>query len=266
MADEVVTETGLVLNPSPAPAKIVATHQAVAMSAQDMMRAQITVKDFLGAKLVGLDSEIAEVQETYEAAVRHKWKSSTFVGQLQRLRAKRMYYSKLLTACEAGYTIVPNMDCDIFAIRLKRDEPVEWDQSSPREYEHFAPNLRPEEEQRLPVGEGHYENPNTLGKTTHKAIPDAKTGKIMHSYYREATRFCELEFPLTVAQPLIMEATTAAMQMKIFDRIGVVQGRTRTERQAKGDPIVVGQIRLKEGWKYRTATFLLAWYLDPRTL
>ncbi len=246
--------------------EIVVTHQAVAMNAQDMMRAQITVKDFLGAKLVGIDAEIADVQATYEAAVKHKWKSSTFAGQLTRLRAKRLYYGKLLAACEAGYTIVPNMDCDVFAIRVKRIRPSEWDQSSPREYEHDAPRLRPEEEDRLPVGVGRYENPSTISTTEHTKFTDPKTGKLMHKYCRQASEFCELEFPLTVAQPLIMEATTAAMQLNIFDRIGVVQGRSHTTRQQKGDPIVLGQIRIKEGYSYRTASLLIAWYLDPRIL
>ena len=247
-------------------AKIAVTHQAVAMSAQDMMRAQITVKDFLGAKLVGLDAEIAEVQATYEAAVKHKWKSSTFLSQLSRLKAKRLYYGKLLAACEAGYTVVPNMDCAVFAIRVKREKPVEWDQGQPMEYEHNAPHLRDEEEQRLPVGEGRYENPKQTVRTTEDKFTDPKTGKLMRKMYAEAVDFCDLEFPLAVATPMIMDATTAAMQAKIFDRIGVVIGKNQTVRERKGDPLVIGQIRMKEGYGYKTASFLIAWYLDPRTL
>ena len=246
--------------------RIVVTHQAVAMNAQDMMRAQITVKDFLGAKLVGIDTEISEVQATYEAAIKHKWKSSTFVGQLARLKAKRIYYGKLLSACEAGYTIVPNMDCDVFAIRVKRQNPVEWDQTNALEYKPSAPHLRPEEEQRLPTGEGRYENPSTTHRVDRDEWTDPKTGKLMHRATSTSVDFCELEFPLTVAQPLIMEATTAAMQLNIFDRIGLVQGRSHTTRQQKGDPIILGQIRMKDGYGYRTASFLIAWYLDPRTL
>ena len=266
MSDEPITATGALLAPEDRLSGISVTHQAVAMNAQDMMRAQITVRDFLSAKLVGIDAEIAEVQATYEAAVKHKWKSSTFAGQLTRLKAKRLYYGKLLAACEAGYTIVPNMDCDVFAIRVRRQKPSEWDSSSPREYEHNAPRLRPEEEDRLPVGAGRYENPLTTSTTTHDTFTDAESGKLMHTSFRQAAAFCELEFPLCVAQPLIMEATTAAMQLNIFDRIGVVQGRSHTVRQQKGDPIVLGQIRIKEGYGYRTASFLIAWYLDPRTL
>ena len=61
-----------------------------------------------------------------------------------------------------------------------------------------------------------------------------------------------------------MDATAAAMAMKIFDRIGVVP---QTRRKGyRGDPIVLGQITRKEGWQTKTASFLIAWYLDPRTL
>ena len=52
------------------------------------------------------------------------------------------------------------------------------------------------------------------------------------------------------------------MSMKIFDRIGIVRDR----QQTSGDPIVLGQITRKVGYQLKTASFLIAWYLDPRTL
>jgi hypothetical protein len=71
-----------------------------------------------------------------------------------------------------------------------------------------------------------------------------------------------MEFPLAIAHPLVMDATAAAMALKIFDRIGVVNNRN----QSRGDPIVLGQITRKDGYSTKTASFLIAWYLDPRTL
>jgi hypothetical protein len=74
----------------------------------------------------------------------------------------------------------------------------------------------------------------------------------------------DIEFQLAIAHPLVMDATAAAMAMKIFDRIGVVPQTARNGY--RGDPIVLGQITRKEGYSTKTASFLIAWYLDPRTL
>lgn len=78
---------------------------------------------------------------------------------------------------------------------------------------------------------------------------------------KKAVSFAELEFPLAIAHPVVMDATSHAMALKIFDRIGIVPQSLR-----HGDPIVLGQIIRKQGWQTKTASFLIAWYLDVRTL
>lgn len=60
-----------------------------------------------------------------------------------------------------------------------------------------------------------------------------------------------------------MNVVAAAMAKKIFDRIGIVP---RTQQRLRGDPIVLGQITRKEGYQTKTASFLIAWYVDARTL
>ena len=102
---------------------IVPQFHAVAINATEMADAKQGIKTWLEAKVLSIESEVAQLQETLDAAIRHKWKSSTFKGQLQREKQKQLYYQKLLAAVHAGLTIVPNMPCDIFAIRVKREFP-----------------------------------------------------------------------------------------------------------------------------------------------
>ena len=247
---------------------IVPQFHAVAVNATEMANAKTGIKKWLEAKVLSIDAEIAQLQETLDAAIRHKWKSSGFKSQLQREKQKQLYYQKLLAAVHAGFTIVPNLDVSIFAIRVKREMPkfVYKEGKSSCSYTNAAPSIPEEDEQRLPVGEGRYESPLQEFSENRYKEKETRDGKEIEMYKVE--QFCDgwkdIEFPLAIAHPLVMDATAQAMALKIFDRIGVVPQTAR--KGYRGDPIVLGQITRKEGYSTRTASFLVAWFLDPRTL
>ena len=240
---------------------IVPQFHAVAVNATEMKNATSSIKKWLEAKVLSIEGEVAQLQDTLDAAIRHKWKSSGFKSQLQREKQKQMYYQKLLAAVHAGYTIVPSMEADMFAIRVKREKPVETAHETESRWEPDA-RVSDEDEQRLPIGEGRYESPKQLVNNKRWDTKDEKTGTVTHHHLMRAVEFADLEFPLAIAHPMVMDATAAAMALKIFDRIGVVTNK----HQRRGDPIVLGQITRREGYSTKTASFLIAWYLDPRTL
>jgi len=64
-----------------------------------------------------------------------------------------------------------------------------------------------------------------------------------------------------MCKPQIMEATSRAMALKIFDRFGVFPP-TQDD-----DPVILGQIVHKAG-QYRTkiVSFLIAWHLNTNVL
>lgn len=231
---------------------------AVAVNATEMKAANEGIKTWLRAKVSSIESEIVELEAQLESARRHKWKTSTFQGMIQRTKQKHLYYGKLLAACEAGFTVVPNMDCDVFAIRVKRDWPRAKDGVSTAETYQPSASIDNEVEDRLSVGEGRYVSPLQMVTTRHDKTVSAKGTELKRTTV-SAVDFAEIEFPLAVAHSIVMDATARALAMKIFDRVGVV-------RNGSGDPIVLGQITRKQGWTTKTASFLIAWYLDPRTL
>jgi hypothetical protein len=241
---------------------LVPQFHAVAVNGTEMVQAKAKIQTWLEQKLQSIEDEIASIQEVYDAAVRHKWKSSTFKGQLLREKGKHLYYGKLLAACNAGFVIVPNMNVDVFAIRVKRSRPnAKSAINKATSYEPSTPRIDDEREERLSIGDGRYESPL---QTTDTIRWDEKNDKneIVHKVKSYALEFAELEFPLAIAHPLVMDATARAMSMKIFDRIGIVRDR----QQTSGDPIVLGQITRKVGYQLKTASFLIAWFLDVRTL
>lgn len=236
------------------------THHLVALNAAEMEAAKSGMQEFLRRKLAEIEAEIAMAEAQVDRAKQYKLKASTFAGILQRQKSKHLYYGKLLAASEAGYVIVPDMPVDVFAIRVKRLEPAAKSVTETGQTYKPHPNVADETEQRLSVGDGRYESPVQLQTIDRREEKDAVTGKVIkHIATATATGWCSIEFPLAVAHPVVMDAVQHAMALKIFDRIGMVS-------RGSGDPIILGQITRKEGWSTRIASFLIAWYLDPRTL
>jgi len=235
---------------------------AVAINATEMQASRENIQTWLEAKCAALKSSVAESYAALDAATRNNWRTAPLEGVFRREKQSLLYYGKLLEAVRAGYTIVPNMPVDIFAIRVKRVKPAASSVTGSSDYYSPNPRVANEEEQRLAVGEGRYESPSQIVTTTRKDVPNPTTGKLTHFATAKAVGFDDVEFPLAVAHSAVMAATERAMGYKIFDRIGMVN----EVNDGKGDPIVLGQITYKRGYARKTASFLIAWYLDPRTL
>ena len=248
---------------------LVPQFHAVAVNATEMANAKAGIQTWLINKLAQINDEIESAQGLLERAVKYKLKQSSFKNQLAKHQVAHLYYGKLLAACQAGFTIVPNMPMDVFAIRVIRGDP-KWKVQEGSSFSGFnsaAPYVEDEKEQILPAHRGRYESPITKFSEDRVETKVLRDGKDAAKY--EVTQYCEgydkIDFPLAIAHPIVMDATMAAMAHRIFDRIGIV-GPTNKRKGYRGDPIVIGQIVERGGWNPKTASFLIAWYLDPRTL
>lgn len=232
---------------------------AVAVNATEMQAAHEGIETWLEAKVASLKDSVEEAHAALDAATRNGWRTTALANVFRREKLSHLYYGKLLAAVEAGYTIVPNMPVDIFAIRVKREFPAQPSHTDSSEYHSPTPRLNDEEEQRLEIGAGRYESPLQRVSYERADVVGPKTGKTLHSTTVTPVGFADIEFPLAIAHSAVMEATGRAMASKIFDRIGMVT-------DGSGDPIVLGQITFKRRYGTKTASFLIAWYLDVRTL
>jgi len=227
-------------------------------------------KQYMVAWFTRKVGEITEELTIADAAAKyakeHKWNHAALDGQASRIRKRLGFYEKVLAAIQAGYTIIPDIPIDLFAIRVKRETPnsemvtvratTDWEKRQ---------NYLPAEEdsQRLPVGEGRYENPThssrSVERHTEREVIDGKETALIKKVW--AIAFDEMEFPIIAAHPAIMNATQEAMSLRIFDQIGVSpQGRRR------GDPLIIGQVCLRQGWSTKTISFLIGWNINLRTL
>jgi hypothetical protein len=246
------------------PAMVPKIH-AVAINATEMAEANAEIKVFITAKLASIQAEKDGITEAYMAAEQNGWKTDALATTEKRLIKDLEYYGKLLLALEAGYTVVPNMPCDQFAIRVARRGATSFS-SYKQDANHTPRNwqmdrIPDQKEQILPAGDGRYESPTPTTDDSSSSHQGAD-GKLAHTRFIQVTGFDAIEFPFAAAVPVVMSATQAAMALKLFDRIGIVPQEVKRNM----DPIILGQIVRRENGRDRVASFLIAWHLDMRTL
>lgn len=241
----------------------------VAQNQPEMAAAAHRMADWFGQKVVELKAECREVKKALDHAKEHKWATGTLANQLRRAMGRRDFYVKAKAAVEAGYTIIPNIPVDLFALRVDRKTPQGGARTLDTEQDWERAVLPEQKSDLLELGEGHYESSEITVSHTSRYLADGKT-------MRKTTKpvaYRELVFPVIAARPQVMSATQEAMSLKIFDEIGISPARKSTPTRPmpyvpQGDPMIVGRIRQrKEGYREgKTLSFLIAWHIDLRTL
>lgn len=231
-----------------------------ARNTQEMSLAKQELHAWLTAKIRSCRHDFNELEEARKIAVERKWASTALRNQAANAKNRLKFYGKVLTAVNAGYTIVPNFPVDLFAIRVEKGKPVSKTYTKTSEYSGFG--VKPVAPLSLPEGVGRYVDDNLRGQHIEYPEVDAKGNKLTR-YYFKTTAYGDMAFPLACARPVVMNATAEAMALKVFDAIGICPNRTKRE-----DPLIIGQVRRKRtGWQGdQIISFLIAWHLDLRTI
>jgi hypothetical protein len=234
-----------------------------AKSTEEMSAAQDKLKAWLTAKIRQCRHDFGELDQACKIAIERKWGSSALKNQAAKAKLRLKFYGKVLAAVNAGYTIVPNFPVDIFAIRVDKSKPQVNNYHTDGYYK-STPSVPSVPTLALPEGDGRYVNDAPLGVPSYQTIKgqDGQSDKI-RSWFK-VTDYGEVEFPISCARPVVMEATAQAMAVKVFDAIGICP-----QRNIRKDPLIIGQIRLHPQRKWETpphVSFLIAWHLDLRTL
>lgn len=231
------------------------TVHLVARDREGMIAAQADLTNWLKHKIESLNAEAKELRDAVAVAKQNNWKSGTLEGQLTKALKHHRFYTKTLLAVEAGLTIIPNFPIDVFAIRVTKEKPTP--QYAEGTWSH--PSVPDDKAQILPAGYGRYESPSQMVR--HGSYKENEGGKEITKYFTQTTDFAEIAFPIIAARPEVMSATAQAMALQVFDQIGICP------QSSKGDPMIIGQIMTGNStWRDKRVSFLIAWYLDLRTL
>jgi hypothetical protein len=231
------------------PSTIVSDIELTAMQPVEMINAQQQLITWCDLKLSSLRHESDELKLSYEHARKMHWKHTTLQNQYNKSVKRIQYYEKMKAAMLQGYYIVPNFPIQMFAIKTKgrllaMDTNSYWGDKT-------------QSEQELPIGEGEYKNPFPI---VERKVGRSENGKEIEKPFSYASDWDEFEFPITMAKPKIMEATSYAMALKIFDRIGIMPAAK------KEDPVIIGQIINKNGYRDKVVSFMIAWHLNTNVL
>lgn len=226
-----------------------------ALAPDEMAASQATLIEWFKRKIAACAFEHDELLQAHEHAVKHKWKSGTLKRHAAIAQKRLDFYLKILGALQAGYCIVPNFPVTMFAVRTDLKKPLKL----------IGTNRHQSKEQEsacLPAGQGEYKNPFPVvmeGWRGEKRKNIHGVEEDVDSYWAED--WDGIEFPVNMAKPVIMEATTRAMALNIFDEFGVLPAAKRNV-----DPVVVGRIvqRLQHGDK--VVSFMIAWRLNTATI
>jgi hypothetical protein len=246
MAEEIVKRETMGLETLPMAEDVV----VLARDPEEMANAQQGLIAWMDGKLTSLRTELSETEENLATAKRLKHRTDGWKRQVLTARKRVTYYEKARMALEAGYCIVPDFPVQVIAVRTTRDNP-------PGRYVegggHRVPDIKCEQ---LPAGEGDYVGPQPYTSTSQRKTDDGRT---QSQSYAIALR--EVDFPFKIVKPQILKGLEEALKQRLFDEIGILPSHRRNV-----DPILVGRIKRREGYNESTMTFLIAWWIDTRSL
>lgn len=245
-ASIVPTEGGNLELSAQSPDEIVQCHEAMVRWCENKLRI--------------IHGQADELKTAYLHAKKCKWKYDTLERQWKLTEKRVAFYGKMLAALKAGYHIIPIVPVELFAIRTDRKNPT-----SHYQLLRWSGNANFEQSARiLPEGEGQYKNPQPV-------VLEGPAQKVQEGTGCVEKRPCwaeswdDLEFPAHMARLHIMEATSRAMALKVFDDLGMLPA----DYKRNPDPMIIGRIfdpRPNGYAAHKAVYFLIAWHIDTSSL
>ena len=233
-----------------------------ASTLEEMNLAQKNLIIWSGKKIEKLMGEVKAAEDNLEIAKKRKWGTDSFKRIVAVAQKKVDFYSKVRAALEAGYTIIPDMPMDIFAIRTTAKNPRRNDTSTSTQYGSRA--IPSDQITNNPaLGAGKFVSPQAFVETR-KFEGQDRDKKPVPMEKAWAVEFDEaIDFPFKLAKPSVLNATAKALGQKFFDVLGAAPSRNAAR---KGDPMVIGRIFVKHGWHEKGISFLVSWFVDSKDL
>ncbi len=215
-----------------------------------MRQSQEALVAWFDKKVESRKQEAAELEENLAIAKKNKWKTSTLKRHASLARKRVTFTEKIRSALKAGYRIVPNFPVDFISVRTDKKFPSRktcFSRWSVGEVDCPC----------LPVGEG--ENVSSEASTKSRRVERKNVaGKTYEADLWQADELEEIDFPVALAKPQVMDAAGEALKKKIFDKVGVLPAKRRN-----ADPVVIGLILgPKNGYSQLEVSFLISWHLD----
>lgn len=228
------------------------TNSLIATSPTEMVANQNSLMEWCDQKIAVEQQEIGDLEANLAIAKANKWRVKPWQSRISRARRKILFFEKVKQALQAGYYIVPPFPVQVFAIRTDAQKPQAHTTT-------WVGATHEQSAKRLPPGDGDYVS--NLPEVWQRDIDWVEKGEKKTGTQYFAKAFRDVDFPFSFAKPQVLEATSKAMALKLFDQMGVLPRFGR----AGGDPIVVGQILHPSQYR-EPLTFFVAWWMNSDDL
>jgi hypothetical protein len=224
----------------------------VAKTADEMVSSREKLAQWAAAKVLVAKEELV-LAETELAKVKEmKQRTASYRTKVAEAKDTVVFYEKIQAALAAGYCIVPEFPIQIIAVRTCAEEPPAVERKADWR------GLPAFESESPPLGEGQYVSPITKNTTESRTEGEDEKAKIVK--YRVATGFRKVSFPVKFARMEILENLDKAQTHRIFDAIGLLPSTARP----RPDPMLIG--RVEHGSSGKVVSFMIAWWIDTKTL
>jgi hypothetical protein len=233
----------------------------IARNPIEMENAQARLIGWAQGRLVVIAEEVLEAKENLTIATKAKYKTRPWKNALAKAEQRLLFYKKMKLALEAGYCIIPDFPITTIAVRTTKKKPSNETKNG------GINSLDLVKAQELEAGEGQYVAPFPDGMEWKQDVKlkDGK-GELYSStqWFARAHAHDAVDFPFHMVKPTILKDTKAAMDLLLFDEIGVLPQVNQSKRTR--DPIVVGRIVRRQGSSESAINFLITWWVDTRSL
>jgi hypothetical protein len=207
-------------------------------------------------KLDAARAEHEDLDKAWKEAKVRKWKYTIIESAAKKALKRVSFYEKVVAALQAGFMLFPPVEkADVIAIRTKRKE---GDHRTGTQSANWSePRLHEKETEAPALGDGRWVSP-WQGWIWVNAFKD-ENGKEL-TKWRLDPDLDEVEFPVSMAKPEIIQATGSAMEQKFFDEI-----RLFPFTKKRGDPVLLGVIVDKSRgakWQDRRLYFMISWRVN----
>ncbi len=235
----------------PREAVLVATHP------KELEAHHKSLLDTVTQRLEVLTQELEEHKQTLAKFQKSRWNTRSWKRVIANVDIQVDYYTKLKAALEAGYYVIPDFPVEVFAVRTSKAKPR-------KKRNNYQSQASTTEMEVLPAGEGKNVAGNSIVDSEQQPYVDYNGDK------RKRTMYFPVEFmkvdiaagvPMALVKPRIIDATAKALDMKIFDELGVML----PQAAQKGDPLIIGKIYdpTRNG---HCVSFIVAWWFAPEDL
>ncbi len=221
----------------------------IAVNPQQMAEAQTQTVSWVDAKLADAQHELVEAKQVEAALGGASLRRSQAASMVTRAKRRIGFYEKVKAALDAGYYIVPPFPLQLFAIRTNRM--FSPDELSTR---HWASDQKATS---LPVGEGRYVSPAVSRFQDGTQQEKNHDGTMREVELYRTGNWQDVELPVRALKPQIIEEVGRALELRIFDALGIAPA------YRAADPIICGEIKRPGGG---VLTFFVAWWLDQADL